>query len=160
GARPLRGRLTRPRPARPGGPRLAVPPVRRRTGGHLHPGRRRRGGARDRRGGRRAVPRPQRLPGPYAAWPGGDPGRLGARGPDPTAPRSGGPRRSHPVRVLNDGGVGTPSYTPHSVGRTLSCVGCQCVALPTAPLTSDKDSRGQPAGGPPLRGDRTVVLLP
>ena len=77
-ARPLRGRRARPRPARPGRPRRAVPPLRRRPGRHLHAGGRRGGGARDRRGGRRAVPGPQRLPGPYAAWPGRDPGGLGA----------------------------------------------------------------------------------
>ena len=68
--RALRGRRVRARPARPGRPRRAVPPVRRRTGRHLHARGRRGRGARDRRGGRRAVPGALRLPGPYAARPG------------------------------------------------------------------------------------------
>ena len=71
-------RLDRGRARRP------VPALRRRSGRRLHARRRRGGGARDRRGGRRAVPGAQRLPGPYAARPGRDAGRL-------AAPRPGGP---------------------------------------------------------------------
>ena len=52
--------------------------VRRRAGRHLHARRRGRRGAGDRRGGRRAVPGAQRLPGPYAARPGRHACRLGA----------------------------------------------------------------------------------
>ena len=90
--RPLRGRRAGPRPPRPGRPRRPVPPLRGRSGRHLHPGGRGRRGARDGRGGRRAVPGPQRLPGPYAAWPGRDPGRLGAPRADPaTGPPADGP---------------------------------------------------------------------
>ena len=93
--RPLRGRRARPRPARPGRPRRPVPPLRRRPGRHLDPRGRRRRGARDGRGGRRAVPGPQRLPGPYAAWPGRDAGRLGAPRPDrATGPADGPSRRT------------------------------------------------------------------
>ena len=53
-------------PARPRRPRRAVPPLRRRTGRRLHARGRGRRGARDGRGGRRAVPGALRLPGPHA----------------------------------------------------------------------------------------------
>ena len=61
-----------------------------RTRRRLHPGRRRGGGAGDGRGGRRAVPGADRLPGPYPAWPGRHPRRLAPPGarrhrPSPTA---------------------------------------------------------------------------
>ena len=78
GPRPLRGRPARPRPARPGRARRALSPVRRRSGRHLHARGRGRGGAGDRRGGRGAVPGPQRLPRAYAARPGGHAGSVGA----------------------------------------------------------------------------------
>ncbi len=60
-ARALRGRRVRPRPARPGRARRPVPPLRRRPGRRQHARRGRGRGARDRRGGRRAVPGPQGL---------------------------------------------------------------------------------------------------
>ncbi len=78
GARPLRGRRVGPRPARPGGARRAVPALRRRAGRPVDARRRGRRGARDGRGGRRAVPGPQRLPGPHAARPGRDAGPPGS----------------------------------------------------------------------------------
>ena len=93
-ARPLRGRRARPRPARPGRARRALPALRRGTGRHLDPRGRGRGGARDRRGGRRAVPGAQRLPGPYAARPGRDARRL-------AAPRADGAARA--ARPAGDG---------------------------------------------------------
>ena len=59
--------LDSPRPRRDRG---AVPALRRRSRRGLHPGRGGGGGARDRRGGRGAVPGPHRLPRTYAAGPG------------------------------------------------------------------------------------------
>ncbi|QSR26734.1 preprotein translocase subunit YajC [Nocardioides aromaticivorans] len=55
-----------------------MPPLRRGTGGRLHARGRRRRGAGDRRGGRRAVPRAQRLPRPHPTGPDRHAGGLGA----------------------------------------------------------------------------------
>ena len=66
--------------------------------GRLDPRGRRRRGARDRRGGGRAVPGPQRAAGPHAARPGRHPGRLAA--PRADAPPRRTVRGRHPVRGL------------------------------------------------------------
>ena len=74
--------------------RRALPPLRRGTGRHLDARRRGRRGARDRRGGRRAVPRPHRPARPYAAGPRRDARRLApprphaAAGARPSTPPS------------------------------------------------------------------------
>ncbi len=66
--------------------------------GPVHAGRGGGGGGRDRRGGGRAVPGPPGSAGPYAARPGGYPGRLGAPGPHASR-RHHRPRPGHPVRL-------------------------------------------------------------
>ena len=78
GAGPVRGRRVRPRPSRPGRARRPVPPLRWRPGRGQHAGGGGRGGARDRRGGGRAVP-----------------GAPGAAGPDPSRPRRHGRQHGH-----------------------------------------------------------------
>ncbi|VXB35694.1 hypothetical protein NOCARDAX2BIS_210126 [Nocardioides sp. AX2bis] len=60
-----------------------MPALRRGTGRRLHHRGRGRGGAGDRRGGRGAVPGPDRVPGPYAPRARGHRRRLAAPGPGP-----------------------------------------------------------------------------
>ena len=80
--RALRGRRVRARPARPRRARRALPALRRWAGRRLHARGRGRRGARDRRGGRRAVPGPPRPPGPHPAGPDRHPGRVAPPRPD------------------------------------------------------------------------------
>ena len=84
-------------PPRPGGAGRAGPPVRRRAGRPVHPGRGRRRGGGDGRGGGRAVPGPVRAAGADAARPGGHRGRLGPSRPDAPARPD---RIADPVRVV------------------------------------------------------------
>ena len=71
GAGPVRRRRRRPRPARPGRARGAVPPVRRRAGRAVDPRGGRGGGVRHGRDGRRALPRARGLHRAHPAGPGG-----------------------------------------------------------------------------------------
>ena len=86
-ARPLRGRRVGSRPARPCRPRRAVPPLRRGTGRGSHAGGGGRRGARDRRGGGRAVPGALRPARPDAPRAGRHPGGVGAPRPERTPGR-------------------------------------------------------------------------
>ncbi len=83
GAGALRGRRAGPGPARPCRPGCDVPSVRRGSGRPVHAGHLGRRGARDRRGGGRAVPRPPGFPDAHPAGPRGHRRRLAAPGSDP-----------------------------------------------------------------------------
>lgn len=86
----LRGRRPRSRPPGPRCPRSAAQAVRRRTGRALHAGRRGGGGAGNRRGGRRALPRTGGTTGPYPARTSRDARRMGASRPHTAAFHNGG----------------------------------------------------------------------
>ena len=94
GAGALRGRRVRARPARPGGARRAVPPLRWRPGRRQHAGGRRRRGAGDGRRGRRAVPGAQRPAGAHAPRPGRDALRPGSTSGCPRRETAGTPTRT------------------------------------------------------------------
>ena len=85
--RGLRGGRPRPRPARPGRARGPAQAVRRRPGRPVHARGRGGGGARDRRGGRRALPGPGGPAGPHPPRPGRHPRRLGPPRTRPAAAR-------------------------------------------------------------------------
>ena len=143
----LRGRRARARLARPLGPRLPVPPLRRRPGRHLDA----RGGggrgARDGRGGRRAVPGAPGLAGPYAARPGRHSRRLAPPGAGASGRRT--PRRprcsrSEPMRTPAGRTVGLEGFRDRrwrallnhrdhnavAAGRHASLAWDECVSSP------------------------------
>src|SRR5262249_36979153 len=145
--RPLRGRRPRAGPPRPGRPRRTLPPVRRRPRRDQHPRGSRRRGARDGRRGRRALPRPQRIPGPYAAGQGCDPRCLGAPRADASAPSPRGPvGRADAVRVLNEARATSPGYTSPSIGETP----VRRLVPPTAPSIRRPNARTPVSNAAPL----------
>ena len=100
-----------------------LPPVRRRAGRPVDPGHLGRRGARDRRGGGRAVPGPAGLPDAHPARPGGHRRGLAALGPDPAGGHGPGRRRR---RISSPDGRVTWGFSADWVeygGRRLASTG-------------------------------------